>query len=448
MTAKEEEARAGEGVGHVRGASGKPPTLIVGPQAAPGKLLAAALAYAARGWPVLPLWWPASGGCACGKADYGTPAKHPLGKVVPNGVTDATTDAATIRRWWAQFPMANVGIATGQRSGLVVLDVDPAKGGEEGLRDLEAQHGPLPATVMALTGGGGTHYLFRHPGWLVQNSVGQLGPGLDMRGEGGYIVAPPSLHVSGQCYEWELGHSPDDIPLARLPQAIAERLRQNEVVPDGQPFATEMALAGVPEGKRDETLFRLACKLRRADVPRDMAERLVLEAAANCQPPFPQKTALAKVASAYDRYRPAQEPPEGRANGEAIPVQVCLADVPREEVEWEWESRLPRSRIVLLEGDPGVGKSWLALAIASAITTGAPFPGQAASRDPANVLLVTAEDGLGDTVRPHLEDMGGDLGRVTVLQAVREQGKERHLSLVNDLPHVETMLAKGVTDWW
>jgi len=127
-----------------------------------------------------------------------------------------------------------------------------------------------------------------------------------------------------------------------------------------------------------------------------------------------------------------------------VPVVVRLADVSREEVNWEWEARLPRRRIVLVEGDPGVGKSWLALAIAAAITTGAPLPGQTAPREAGNVLLLTAEDGLGDTVRPRLEDMGADLSRVTVLQAMRdERGNERHLSLVDDLGAVEAVLGEG-----
>lgn len=148
-----------------------------------------------------------------------------------------------------------------------------------------------------------------------------------------------------------------------------------------------------------------------------------------------------------------QSPQEGREgrgrrqpapDAEEVPVVVRLADVSREEVNWEWEARLPRRRIVLVEGDPGVGKSWLALAIAAAITTGAPLPGQTAPREPGNVLLLTAEDGLGDTIRPRLEDMGADLSRVAIIPAMRdERGNERHLSLVKDLGAVEAVLGEG-----
>ena len=131
-------------------------------------------------------------------------------------------------------------------------------------------------------------------------------------------------------------------------------------------------------------------------------------------------------------------------DADAVAVVVKVVDVNREEIDWEWEARLPRRRIVLIEGDPGVGKSWLALAIATAITTGAPFPGQTAPRGPGKVLLLTAEDGIADTVRPRLEDMGADLSRAMVLQAIRDEGgNERHVSLVTDLAAVEAVLGEG-----
>jgi hypothetical protein len=121
--------------------------------------LAAAVAYAARGWAVLPI----RGG-----------NKAPL---TPNGVKDATTEPSTIRTWWANWPDANVGIATGQASGLAVVDVDPRNGGDESLRDLEARHGPLPATVVCLTGGGGEHHYFTLPDGAPIRSR-KIAPGL------------------------------------------------------------------------------------------------------------------------------------------------------------------------------------------------------------------------------------------------------------------------------
>jgi putative DNA primase/helicase len=122
---------------------------------------------------------------------------------------------------------------------------------------------------------------------------------------------------------------------------------------------------------------------------------------------------------------------------------VRVADVKREEVDWLWAERLPLGRLTGIIGDPGAGKSWLTLALATAVTTGAALPSDS-ERPAGDVLLLTAEDGLADTVRPRLEDMGADLERVTVLTAVRDaEGAEHHPSLVDDLPVLADLLAVG-----
>jgi len=118
-----------------------------------------------------------------------------------NGFWDATTDSGRIGIWWGRWPGANVGVPTGERSGMLVLDVDPRDGGPESLAELERTVGPLPETAKARTGGGGMHIFFRYPaGEEVRNSTGRLGPGLDVRGEGGYVVVPPSR--TRGVYEW------------------------------------------------------------------------------------------------------------------------------------------------------------------------------------------------------------------------------------------------------
>lgn len=142
-----------------------------------GNTLAAALEYASRGWRVFPLW--------------------PGGKVplIQEWQHRATTDEATIRAWWARWPNANVAIATGAGSGLVVLDVDGPKG-EATLARLEAANGALPPTREVKTPRG-RHLYFDHPGGYVPCSAGLVGPGLDVRGDGGYVVAPPSVERGG-----------------------------------------------------------------------------------------------------------------------------------------------------------------------------------------------------------------------------------------------------------
>jgi hypothetical protein len=120
-----------------------------------------------------------------------------------------------LRYWWHRWPDAGLGLVTGAVSGLVVVDVDPRNGGDATLEDLEHEHCPVPVTVEVLTGGGGRHLYFRHPG--VEMPPAKLGPGLDLLADGSQVVAPPSIHASGRRYEWEVSRLPGAVPLAELP---------------------------------------------------------------------------------------------------------------------------------------------------------------------------------------------------------------------------------------
>jgi hypothetical protein len=180
--------------------------------------LETALVYADAGWAVLPLAGVNGDRCTCGRA-CASPAKHPLTR---HGVCDARVEPAQIRRWWLRWPSANVGVATGARSGLTVVDVDVKGGGRASLATLHAAGLVLPPTLKAFTGGGGFHLFYRQPENLaVQNCVGRLPnvagpvPGVDLRGDGGYVVAPPSVHVSGFSYRWST-RQPSD--MAMLPR--------------------------------------------------------------------------------------------------------------------------------------------------------------------------------------------------------------------------------------
>jgi hypothetical protein len=164
----------------------------------PTTLLEWALWYAGKGIPVFPLK----------EKD-----KIPL---TVKGFKDASTAESTIRSWWQRWPNANIGIPTGSASGLAVVDIDPRHGGEESWIALTELNGPAPETPMSLTGGGGRHLAFAFlPGF--RNSAGTIGPGIDTRGEGGYIAAPPSVHSSGNLYQWEASAEFGAIPLAVLP---------------------------------------------------------------------------------------------------------------------------------------------------------------------------------------------------------------------------------------
>lgn len=170
-----------------------------------GSALQAALAYGEQGWAVFPLHSILAGRCSCRRPTCAHPAKHPMTR---HGLHEATTDPAVIRGWWGRWPWANIGVTTGAVSNLVVVDVDPAKGGSESVTRLQSLMGSLPVTLTAATGGGGWHLFFAHPGVQVRNSAGHLPgvveplPGVDLRGDGGYVVAAPSRHVSGGAYRW------------------------------------------------------------------------------------------------------------------------------------------------------------------------------------------------------------------------------------------------------
>jgi hypothetical protein len=182
-------------------------------------MLAAALEYAARGWPVVPGHEPgADGGCTCSRGSgCPKPGKHPRSE---RGVDDATTDPEITRLRWRKWPTANVQIATGKVSGLLVLDVDPRHGGRESLEKLVHQHGPLPRTVRSATGGDGDHFYLAHHDVLPSRNA--LLPGLDVKADKGLVVAPPSLHASGKRYRWADGCSPEELELAPAPAWLVE----------------------------------------------------------------------------------------------------------------------------------------------------------------------------------------------------------------------------------
>jgi hypothetical protein len=245
-------------------------------------LLAAALRYAGRGWSVLPVYSVHVPRCACGSEDCGSPGKHPR---TLHGLKEATSDKVTIRAWWRQWPGASVGIATGAVSGLVVLDVDPRNDGDRSLWELESRHGKIPHTVEALTGGGGRHIFFSHPraGLVVRNATGLGGlPGLDVRGDNGYIVAPPSLHSSGRAYEWEASSHPDEVRPAPMPSWLLDMLRRSPagsgVPAPGPPAADWRALVaqGVEEGRRNQAVAALAGHLLRRGIDPFVALQLVI----------------------------------------------------------------------------------------------------------------------------------------------------------------------------
>jgi hypothetical protein len=206
--------------------------------------------------------------------------------------------AAETRDWFRTWPDAGIGIVTGIVSGLVVFDVDVRHGGDIALEQLEREHGRLPTTVECRTGGGGRHLYFAHPGGLVRNKVG-LAPGIDIRADGGYVVAPPSLHAGGLRYVWIEGRAPESTGIAPLPDWI---LRQavDEPTRRGHPIAHWRRLVGegVPAGERNSTIASLAGHLLRHGVDAAVVMELLLcWNRTRCRPPLADEEVAAVVTS-------------------------------------------------------------------------------------------------------------------------------------------------------
>lgn len=245
---------------------------------------AAAAGYAARGWSVIPI--EAHG-------------KRPL--VAWQEFQQRIATAGEVAEWYRRWPRGNVAIVTGSVSGLVVLDVDPQHGGAESLAALEADHDRLLSTVESATGGGGRHLYFLHPHGTVRNRV-SLAPGIDVRGDGGCVVAPPSIHPSGRLYAWREGRAPDDLPLAPLP-AWLRVLIQEGPVRMGHPLAhwRELAHGGVPEGQRNNTIASFAGHLLWHGVDPDVVLELLLAwNRVRCSPPLPDAE-VARVVESITR---------------------------------------------------------------------------------------------------------------------------------------------------
>lgn len=253
--------------------------------------------YCRQGFAVFPLHTIDDGACSCGKA-CASPGKHPIGSMVPQGCTNASSEVADVDQWWAVFPDANIGIATGDASGIVVLDVDTE--GLDTLANLERIYGDLDPTWSVQTGSGGMHLYYRMPNADVRNSASSIGPGLDVRGNGGYVVAPPSLHLSGSRYRWSEGWHPSKVALADVPEWLLRKM-----VPAQALRATQPLPKVIKEGMRNTWMASAAGAMRRKGFGEDaILAALRVENRARCSPPLDDRE-LERIARSIERYAPA-----------------------------------------------------------------------------------------------------------------------------------------------
>ena len=210
---------------------------------------------------------------------------------VVGGCKVATTERTKIERWWDKNPQYNIGIATGNKSsGLVVidLDVDKNKGidGYDVLRDWQNKHGKLPETWQSITGRGGYHYFYKDA--IVHSNRVGLYEGVDIRGEGGYIVAPPSVHPNGNIYEWEQG--PEEYEIAQVDNIVNDFLKGEKQRRDSEHKTNFKVPELIPEGKRVDTIVRLIASLRTKGLDDDAIKAAVrVENEKRCNPPLKEK---------------------------------------------------------------------------------------------------------------------------------------------------------------
>ena len=247
-------------------------------------------------WPVFPCHSAHDGACSCGRPNCERVGKHPRTR---HGLRDATCDEAVISGWWTRWPHANIGVVTGSASGVDVLDIDPRHQGDASLVSLQSQHGRLPRTMIQHTGGGGVHYLFRHLEG-VRNAAG-IAPGLDVRGEGGYAIVPPSSHISGKAYAWQERMAPGEQVLAEWPDWLLGLMGCS---PGRPTVATEAELTVIPEGQRNSALTSLAGGMRRRGMgEQEMAAALLVTNRERCLPPLPDEQ-VQRIAASVARYPP------------------------------------------------------------------------------------------------------------------------------------------------
>ena len=267
--------------------------------------------------------------------------KAPLAAVHPHGLKDATDNVPYLLAALRHYPDANLAIATGERSGLWVLDSD----GEPGFATIdamEARYGPLPATLAVQTGRG-LHLYFAWPnGTDIRSKAGVIGPGLDQRGNGGYVAVPPSVHPSGARYEWrytvvgDVEIAPSGPAPAPPWLVLAAMERTARIVPENGSQTLHTRGAGtkeqseegaIGEGRRNDELARKAGAMRRVGFTEaEILAALVKLNADRCTPPLDARE-VERIATSIARYPVASPPRAANAGTFFRPVQIVRGRV-------------------------------------------------------------------------------------------------------------------------
>jgi hypothetical protein len=264
------------------------------------KNLKAALEYQKLGYSIFPLQTIKNGRCSCNNwQTCDRQGKHPR---TAHGLKDATTDKAQIETWFKSQPDSNIGLCTGAVNGNITIDIDPKDDGFNTLVALEKELGELPETVEQISGSGGRHLMYEHPGFTIKNKV-KIAKGIDIRGDGGYIVVSPSIHLSGKTYEWKEGHKLGEAPFAKLPEKWLQFIqgsKKESPVNEKEGLRLDDVLT---EGKRNDTIFKLASSLRgKGLLENEIMATVKAVNTSRCFPPLPDAEikSIVKSVKKYD----------------------------------------------------------------------------------------------------------------------------------------------------
>lgn len=308
--------------------------------------------------------------------------KRPL---TDKGFHDASDDVEQIQDWWNRYPNANIGFPVPER--LVIVDVDS----QEALHQLSAQDLSLPSTTTVKTPRG-HHFWYKANGTKLRPAV-DLFPGVDIRANGSYVILPPSYRPAEGKYTWKV--KPDNGNIADVPEWIEEFAGKDHEEREGlyardDGLDPDEILAGVPEGCRDVTLFRYACRLRGEGRSRQETNTLITAAAKASG--FPIADAMRKITQAW-KYPPGGMSPE-EIEQKSIKIwewnDMMAQDVPKPY--WLVEDLLPEG-FGVCSSAPKIGKSFLMRQVAYSIATGAPVLGRFEVNQ-GGVLYIDLEENL------------------------------------------------------
>lgn len=261
------------------------------------KTLDFALKYAELGWPVFPLHSISNGKCSCGSEKCASPGKHPR---IKNWPDEASTDSDKIKRWWEMWTDSNIAVPTGFKSGLAVFDIDKKTGGLENLASLESKYGKFLG-LLALTGGGGKHYFFKYPKTGFKTTANHIAPGIDTRGDGGYVVVAPSTHISGKKYVWSC-EEPGKEELPEMPESILDLMKMKDSPKKTSEPTPSIDPSQMGEGSgRNDYLTSYGGKFRRVGLEHEEIEKSLLLENQKFLVPLPEDE-VKKIAASLAKY--------------------------------------------------------------------------------------------------------------------------------------------------